>query len=510
MKKSTIPLIFPLLLSGCAITLSNSSQDSTQLISSDIDSTDILDTTSNSLIFDSSNNSSSVISSPSNPVSSSSSSQPISSSIIEDVNPYQINTIPSLYITTPKTIDQKEYVEGTTAEIIDTVNSKNSLAKTTSKTKCRGNSSFGLVNGKYSYKIKFDEKVNIFGFGANKNWNLLANYLDRSYLRNYLTYKTAELLDSLNDFQVSSKFVELYINNEYRGLYLLTESVETGKSRLDIEVNYTAADTQLPFLLELDNKVYDDGLKENVDYFMSNGNPFAMKYPENLSVLTSTQQSYIKNSINTLYQKASQAKSNNDWMDYIDQDSFIDYFLVQELFRNPDIGHSSCFIYQPLGGKIKMGPIWDFDLALGNYSDWNLDYTPTGFVNQISGQPNALYNYLMKNSTFKTNYITRWNYLVSEIMPLMKTYLQELSTNTTFVNAANRDNNKWKTWGNYVPGLANNPNIIQLTSINANINYLVGYIYDGIYTSRSDNSTSKSNYPGRITWLNSNLSNYNL
>ena len=128
--------------------------------------------------------------------------------------------------------DKENYVKGT-LQIVEQPNEENVIFEEAPMgIRLRGNSTYECP--KKPFRIKFDQKQSLFGLPKAKSWVLLANYYDKSQMRNYLAYLTANKLDNL-DFQPASIFVEVEINGEYQGLYLLCEQMETGTGRVDIE-----------------------------------------------------------------------------------------------------------------------------------------------------------------------------------------------------------------------------------------------------------------------------------
>ena len=135
---------------------------------------------------------------------------------------FNIDSVAYILINCPTKIDSKEDYEDATITISD----KNYyLEDENVKIRLRGNST--LHCPKKAYKLKFDEKLDIFGFGSDKEWALLANYFDPSHLRNYYAYKFAQALGL--EYSVDCKFALVYLNNELLGLYLFTETIKTSK-----------------------------------------------------------------------------------------------------------------------------------------------------------------------------------------------------------------------------------------------------------------------------------------
>ena len=85
---------------------------------------------------------------------------------------------------------------------------------------------------KHSYKLKFTEKQSLFGMPKDKEWALIANYADKTHLKNFITYKLANWLG--DEYSPRTQFVELYLNRSYLGLYLLTETPKVSKNRINI------------------------------------------------------------------------------------------------------------------------------------------------------------------------------------------------------------------------------------------------------------------------------------
>ena len=418
------------------------------------------------------------------------------------IKDFLIDSVARININTEneKVVNTKEEYTNATFEIIDNKIRENNFAETSIRIKCRGNSSFvnahlqgqPFENSKFSYKIKFDTKQDLFGFGKDKEWNLIANFMDRSFIRNHLVYSLSKLMNNL-EFTIEHKYVELYLNGKYNGLYLLTESVKTGSNRVDIEEPFTAEDSEIPFMLEQDQKALEDGSIEGVDYFWSHrGLPFSTKYPDTFSseTITSAQYKYIRNKLNELYDNV----SNENYEKYLDVNSFIDYFMVQEIFRNVDVNHSSVYLYKRVGEPFKMGPIWDFDLSMGNYD--YIDNQPDKFLKSlVGGGGNYLYNTLMAKSKFKNAYLERFKFVKDIYLKAMQEALPEIKESLR--NYADRDYDKWETLGNNVDCLANNPVLVGIKSFDGHVDYIENYMFKGL-----------NGYKGRINWLNEYLQFY--
>ena len=218
----------------------------------------------------------------------------------------------------------------------------------------RGNSSFKMP--KYGLKLEFSDKVSLFGMPKNRDWALIANYGDKSHLRNYMMTRLSEWLGA--KYTPKMQFVELYLNRNYMGLYLLSETVKVGKNRVNIDENDST------FLLEKeDTKKYDPPYvitdAENIYHIKSPKNP-----SEQTTEILLENLNHFETYLNNQYAYA--AKEILNW---IELDDYLLYYWVQEFSKNEDGNYArSVFFTWKLGEPIHFGPLWDFDLAFGNAS----------------------------------------------------------------------------------------------------------------------------------------------
>lgn len=214
----------------------------------------------------------------------------------------------------------------------------------------RGNLSW--KQKKRNYNLKFDQNVSLFGMGKSKKWVLLANYLDSSYLRNDIAFFVERMLGRSNT--VEGKYIELYVNNNYHGLYYVVPKVEINTARININdpfgvlmelENLHAIEEDCNLSIENDCMVVKDLVKdENEEIAVRE---FMADFDE--LILAAKEGDYEKVS------------------NLIDVESFAEYYLVSEFTVNPDAYVSSFFLYKDgLDDKIHIGPGWDFDLAMAN------------------------------------------------------------------------------------------------------------------------------------------------
>lgn len=265
----------------------------------------------------------------------------------------------------------------------------------------RGNTTWTLSEKK-PYRIKFDKKQSLLGSSYKaKSWTLIANFSDKSLLRNYTAYELGERFDGI-DFSSKHHLVDLYLNNEYRGVYLLCDQIQTGSGRVNIDES-VALDGNNGYFIEKDTRAPSEGLL-NQDYFVFHNEPYAFKTPDSQSQEfidnKDIEIEYITNYLESCYS----ALNEGDWStveSLIDIDSFVDCYIVDELFANNDCGVQSCFYYKDKNGKLFKGPLWDYDVAAGNIN-YNMGDDDQCLPNEtlLASEYNFFYKLLMNRDEF--------------------------------------------------------------------------------------------------------------
>jgi len=280
--------------------------------------------------------------------------------------------------------------------------------------RCRGNGSMtvGSKTGKYPYKLKFDNKINLFGVGSTKekDWVLLANVGEHTMLRNYAAKLMGRLMDGI-PYSSHSKLVNVYLNGDYIGVYELTEQVEVSPGR--VNVDDSRKDPINGFLVEMDAYAHKEDEEEAI--FTVNGTDFTVQS----KVRTDKQLAYIRKCIAAL-DDAIHSDDKELLEGLVDMDSLVDMYLLQEFSKNIDAGFSSFYLYKDVGGKLFFAPPWDFDLAFGN--DERLDdgsceglYVATG--RDGFSQNNEWYIRLFTYEWFRTLVADRWAYVSENVIP---------------------------------------------------------------------------------------------
>lgn len=271
---------------------------------------------------------------------------------------------PVLHITTSQPITSKDdYVDGT-LDIGGNVADSN-LYSGHILIRGRGNSTWTFP--KKPYKIKLDKKAPLLGMAAEKSWVLLANYGDISLMRNELAFTVSRMLGMA--FTSSAKYVEVVLNGDTLGNYQLVLPIDVSGHQVDVKEQEEGA-TSLPeisggYLLEVDG--YAGGEDQHFYTPRQQAHPpigVTMHYPED--GVSPAQHDYIQQYV-TAFENALYSEQFTDpdkgYKKYFDVDSYVNYYLINEILGNPDMYWSTYMYKDRDDGRLYSGPIWDFDLA---------------------------------------------------------------------------------------------------------------------------------------------------
>ena len=280
----------------------------------------------------------------------------------------------------------------------------------------RGNSSWAL--DKKGFQIKLEDSADLFGMGEGKTWILLANGYDETGIRNSIALDLAR--EAGLAFTPEYEPVDLYCNGEYQGSYLFCEKVQVSSSRVDIGEGYLI-ERELQDRYEI--AVYLEG---QGGFQTENGDYYLIEYPENP---TDAQVEEIRN----LVQNAEDAafaeggihpETGKKWSDYLDTDSFVKKYLLEEVTKNYDGGVTSAFYYVPEGEeKLYAGPAWDYDVIFGNNTLDEMSSSPEG-VTELADHMYGpeLYSELMEQEEFRT---AVFDCFKTVYLPLLETLLED-------------------------------------------------------------------------------------
>lgn len=267
---------------------------------------------------------------------------------------YAAGDVLRVYISTEENIGETlQKATGYVPARFVVVNPDGTLISDSGVVKVRGNSTAEAA--KKPYTIKFDSKQDVLGMGEARKFVLLANCLDPTILRNYTAFELAKELELT--YSSEHAFTEVWVDGVYKGCYELTEPVQAGKFRVNIDTE--SNDGMQDFLVQYEFSRTDAGSV----YFMAEDFRFELKEPENAGenqLLYA--QGVMRNIVGTV-KRMDYAEIRN----VIDTESFAKYYLLNEFFKPVDFGFSSVYFYYQ-NGMLYAGPPWDYDLAAGNVS----------------------------------------------------------------------------------------------------------------------------------------------
>ena len=257
----------------------------------------------------------------------------------------------------------------------------------------RGSSSQMFDKKSFSIETRTDSATNLnvslLGLPVENDWVLYAPYSDKSMIRNVLAYQMGNMTGK---WSPRSKYCEVYINGEYRGVYVLLERIKIDKNRVNISKlrPIDIMDDQLSggYLLKIDRP--DSGYWVSPYKARNDIQAVPISYVDpKVTELNDFQKNYIKNHI-TAFETALKSTNYKDaeagYRPFIDITSFVDYFIINEIGRNLDANRVSTFFYKDRdskGGKITMGPFWDYNLSFGNANFFNAGNTQGWVVDGV-------------------------------------------------------------------------------------------------------------------------------
>ncbi len=348
--------------------------------------------------------------------------------------------IPAVHIETENGVEITSKSQYVSATFSMTGGEHPSLSETHIRIRGRGNSSWKWE--KKPYKIHFDEPTSLFGLPEGEEWALVSNYADKSLMRNHLAQVMASTLSF--EYSPTQAFVDVFLNGEYLGVYTLGEHLEAGAGR--VEVDYDPGAVDCGYFLEAGGVVSGVDVK-GMNYFHADLLKFVLIKAPEYTTLTSEQFQFIKN----YFQKANDAvKKGEGYEKYLDMDSVIDWLIMTEFTCNTDCSwRRSTYFKKDPGGKLVMGPVWDFDLAFGNFSKDN-----PGYDTWVSTEPDDDYvgetwsTYLLKNPEFQRAFKDRWQEVSKD---LLETALSEIEKSYDLLSpSANLNFKRWDILGKKV------------------------------------------------------------
>ena len=325
----------------------------------------------------------------------------------------------------------------------------------------RGNSSQWQGKTPYRFETVDDEgensNVELLGMPSENDWVLYAPWQDKTMIRNVLTY---QLSNEMERYASRSRYVELYLNDEYRGIYVLMEKIKRDGNRVDISKlnpdEITGDDVTGGYILKFDWFYTGD----NIGGFESefDGMIYNYHYPKPSDIVPE-QEAYIEEYINgfeTIMMGTDYTNDSTGYPSMMNVESFVDFILLQELAKNVDAYRLSTYIYkdkESIDNRLTAGPVWDFNHGFGNcdygetweVDNWLLEYNPEG-----GDQMAFWWELLWEDLAFQHKAAVRYTELRQTIFSEEHIYSIIDSIADYLGPAVDRNFARWPLLGNYI------------------------------------------------------------
>jgi hypothetical protein len=353
-----------------------------------------------------------------------------------------INTENNQPITSKETyLKATYYLDPMNTDGVEAIGSKESPLSL--QIKGRGNYTWTGFDKK-PYRLKLDAKTALLGMKKSKHFALLAHADDNlAFLRNTVGFELSRKLNL--DWTPEAQPIEVVLNDEYIGLYFLTEVIKVDSNRVNIteQADNTVNTDEDPlaitggWLVEIDN--YDTD--PHVEITEGNGQKiiFTYKSPETLS---SQQEEYLRAQMSAINDAIyNEDKTSTEWENYIDIESLAKFYIVQELLDDCESFHGSCYLYRDKGtdAKWKFGPVWDFGNTFQRGSDKKFIYVEPAFNQTWIGE-------IAKFPAFQNKVKELWKEFCKNQITSIGDYIHDFTVQ--IYDAAKADKQRWPQYGN--------------------------------------------------------------
>ncbi len=343
--------------------------------------------------------------------------------------------------------------------------------------KGRGNSTWTMP--KKPFRLKFPKKTSICGFKKAKSYVLLANFIDHTLSKNALTLWLARRLEM--PYANSTVPCDLYLNGHYQGSYLLTEKIGINGGSVDI-------DEEKGILFELSTEFDEEYRFRSPIYdlpVMVKDPDFTELHEEDPSGMTSEERFALWRDD---FIEAERKVASGKGFEAFDINSFVDYFLINNVAANNEIGWpKSVYIYKEAAGAdnlYKIGPPWDFDVCYNMLKPDGDSYTQNSPIGEL--WVNNLFWYLRETHGFREAYAERFKYFEETIYPEMMTFIDQYAD--LIEPSAKLNGVRWneegniQNWCHYIPSYDNKANVAALKQwLQGRMEFLKSQIEKGKY-----------------------------
>jgi hypothetical protein len=342
----------------------------------------------------------------------------------------------------------------------------------------RGSSTQESPKKQYGFTtLKIDNlsnnNVSLLGMPAENDWILNGMAFDTAFIRDFLSYNLSR---QLGNYASRTAYCEVIINNDYKGLYVLQEKIKAGKERVDV-IKIGAGDNILP---EVSGGYITKADKANGDpiawtMYSHTGSPvdYIHELPKPLNA-TTFQTEYLKNEFLKLETAAmdNNASLIEGYPSIIDISSFLDFMIINELAANVDAYSYSTFFHKDRNGKLRAGPVWDFDLTFGNdlfFYGYDRSKSTGWYFHDYQLDGSKFWINLFNNNQFRCYLSKRWNELIQPGRPLNPAGIEGFIDQTVAAisEGVARDFARWNKTGTHQQ---------QIAEIKAFLNARIGWI----------------------------------
>jgi hypothetical protein len=364
--------------------------------------------------------------------------------------------------------------------------------------KRRGFTSLRFPKMSLTLKTRNDDgekvKSSIFGLPADSDWVLYAPYVDKTLMRDVLGY---ELSNQMGRYAPRTRFAEVFIHrssgnlryNDYQGVYVLAEKIKRGKERVNItklqtndnaEPNITGG-----YIIKRDHGAMNNSgrgggysprpSKDGVGFITPRGLHLFYVEPEE-EELTDAQRKWVTRYFadfeRALY-SGNFASPTEGYAKYLDVDAFIDHFWLVELTKNVDAFRYSAFLHKPRGGKITMGPAWDWNLSFGNADYYDGNETSGWYYENLRDTEISWIYRLRQDPDYMQRSIDRWAELRRDVFATDKVLARVDAMRAQLQESQERNFRRWPVMGRPIK-----PNYYVGATFDAEVNWMKLWIKD--------------------------------
>jgi len=309
----------------------------------------------------------------------------------------------------------------------------------------RGESSMGFAKKSYGFEfwdwLGQDMDTSFLNFPSEEDFILYGPYSDKSLLNNVLAMK---LGNELGHYSSRTRFVELMINNDYKGVYVVMEKVKRDTFRVDIakldSIDVFGDELTGGYIFRIDKGIYDGWTSNYTAYGSGNSIFFQFYYPDQFNIRPQQKvyiETYVDSFENAVASPNFMDVDSNHYTQFMDLRSFVDNFILNEMSKNVDAYRLSTYFHKDKaskGGKIVAGPLWDFNLAFANGDYCGGDDSTGWEFYQCIGESPFWWDAMLGDTTFTNALRCRWEELrltvlhtdtINAYLDSMTSYLSE-------------------------------------------------------------------------------------